>query len=105
MTVPVFQVLQLADECSYQNPASRASYCWMIPIQRFVLFAFAAGRGLAEHVAPLPAFIQIIKGEATLTVGDELVAGKPGTWIQMAAGTPHSIRAESAVVMLLTLLK
>jgi hypothetical protein len=33
------------------------------------------------------------------------VAGKPGTWLQMAAKTPHSIKAQTPVVMLLTLLK
>ena len=72
---------------------------------KVVLFAFAAGSGLTEHIAPLPAIIQIINGEAALTVGDESVAGKAGTWIHMAAKTPHSIEAESPVVMLLTLLK
>lgn len=46
---------------------------------------------------------QIIKGEAEITVGKESVAGKPGTWIQMAARTPHSIKAESPVVMVLTM--
>lgn len=56
-------------------------------------------------LAPLPSIIQIIKGEATLTVGNESIAGKPGTWIQMAARAPHRIKAESPVVMLLTLLK
>jgi len=60
---------------------------------------------LTEHVAPLPVIIQIIKGEAVLTVGNKSVVGKPGTWIQMAAKTPHSIIAETPVVMLLTLLK
>jgi len=40
-----------------------------------------------------------------MTVGNESVAGKPGTWIQMAAKTPHSITAQTPVVMLLTLLK
>jgi quercetin dioxygenase-like cupin family protein len=72
---------------------------------KVVLFAFAAGSGLTEHVAPFPAIIQIIKGEAALTVGNESVAGKMGTWIQMAAKTPHSIKAESPVLLLLTLLK
>ena len=47
----------------------------------------------------------MIKGEAALTIDEESVAGKPGTWIQMAAKTPHSIKAETQVVMLLTLLK
>ena len=72
---------------------------------KVVLFAFAAGDGLAEHVAPLPAIIQIINGEASLTVGEETVVGKPGTLIQMAAKTPHSIKAQTPVVMSLTLLK
>ncbi len=49
--------------------------------------------------------IQIIKGEAELTVDQESVAGKPGTWVQMPAKTPHSIRANTPVVMLLTLVK
>ena len=38
-------------------------------------------------------------------VVDEVVDGKPGTWIQMVAKTPHSINAETPVVMLLTLVK
>lgn len=70
-----------------------------------ILFAFATGAGLAEHVAPFDAVIQIISGSVMLTVGDETVEGKPGTWIQMVAKTPHSIKAESPSVMLLTLLK
>lgn len=41
-------------------------------------FKSAAGDGLAEHVAPLPAIIQIVKGEASLTVGEQTVVGKPG---------------------------
>jgi quercetin dioxygenase-like cupin family protein/integrase len=72
---------------------------------KIVLFAFAAGDGLAEHVAPLPAIMQIIKCEASLTVGEETVVGKPGTWIHMAAKTPHSVKAQTPVVMSLTLLK
>ncbi|MEX1028142.1 MAG: hypothetical protein WD049_09085 [Candidatus Paceibacterota bacterium] len=39
------------------------------------------------------------------SVGDGSVAGKQGTWIPMARTTPHSIKAETPVTMLLTLLK
>lgn len=100
-----FQIRQLADEI--QPPESGKQNAVVIDDEntKVVLFAFAAGDGLKEHVAPLPAIIQIIKGEAELTVGDEEVAGKPGTWIQMAAKTPHSIKAQTPLVMLLTLLK
>lgn len=43
---------------------------------KVVLLTFAAGAGLAEHVAPLPVIIQVIKGEAELNVGEVAVAGK-----------------------------
>jgi len=100
-----FQIRQLADEL----PAPESGKQNVVLVDddqvKVVLFAFAAGDGLKEHVAPLPAIIQIIAGEAELTVGKEEVAGKPGTWIQMAIKTPHSIKATTPVVMLLTLLK
>ncbi len=101
----VFQIRQLADEL--QPPTSGKQNIVLLDDAntKVVLFAFAAGSGLSEHVATFPAIIQIIKGEAALTVGEESIEGKPGTWIQMAPKTPHSIKAESPVVMLLTLLK
>ena len=71
----------------------------------FDLFGFATGEELSEHTASMPAIIQIIKGEASLTIGNEAISGQPGTWIHMAAKTPHSVKAESPAVMLLTLLK
>ena len=72
---------------------------------KVVLFGFAAGEELSEHTASMPAILQIIKGDASMTIGNEVVSGQPGTWIHMAAKTPHSVKAESPVVMLLTLLK
>lgn len=105
MTTDRFQVRQLADELSPPETGKESVVVADNENAKIVLFAFAAGDGLAEHVAPLPAIIQIIKGEASLTVGEEAVAGKPGTWIQMAAKTPHSIKATTPLVMLLTLLK
>ena len=105
MTPSQFQIRQLADEL--QPPDSGKQSVTLIDDAhaKVVLFAFASVHGLNEHVAPFPAIIQIIKGEAELTVGNESVAGKSGTWIQMAAKTPHSIKAKTPVVMLLTLLK
>ena len=100
-----FQIRQLADEIQPPESGKQSTVLTDDDNTKVVLFAFAAGDGLKEHVAPLPAIIQIINGEAELTVGEETVAGKPGTWIQMAAKTPHSIKATTPLVMLLTLLK
>lgn len=105
MTDHGFQIRQLMDELQPPESGKQSFVVLDDTKTKVVLLAFAAGSGLTEHVAPLPAIIQIIKGEAALTVGSESVAGKMGTWIHMAAKTPHSIEAETPVLMLLTLLK
>ena len=100
-----YQIRQLVDEIQPPVTGKQSVVLLDDANTKVVLFAFATGSGLTEHVAPLPAIIQVISGEASLTVADESVDGKPGTWIHMAAKTPHSIKAKSAVVMLLTLVK
>lgn len=105
MNHPNYVIKQLADKLTFPESGKQNVVLLDDAKTKVILFTFAAGGGLAEHVAPFDATIQIISGTATLTVGNESVAGKPGTWIQMAAKTPHSIKAESPVVMLLTLVK
>jgi quercetin dioxygenase-like cupin family protein len=72
---------------------------------RVVLFSFAAGQQLSDHTAPMPVTLEIVEGEADITLGDESVQGKPGTWIHMPGNTPHSVTARTPLTMLLTLLK
>lgn len=105
LTEPTFCIRQLAEEIDPPESGKQSVVLFNDTKAKVVLFAFATGSGLAEHVAPFPAMIQIVRGEAALTIGDETVAAKPGTWLWMAAKTPHSIDAKSPVVMLLTLWK
>lgn len=100
-----YLVKQLADEIATPESGKQSIVLIDNSKTKVILFAFAADAGLAEHVAPFDATIQIVSGMATLTVADEVVDGKPGTWIQMVAKTPHSIKVETPVVMLLTLVK
>ncbi len=100
-----YLVKQLAEELATPESGKQSLILVDNSKTKLILFAFAAGAGLAEHVAPFDATIQIVTGIATLTVAGEAVDGKPGTWIQMVAKTPHSIKASTAVVMLLTLFK
>ncbi len=105
MNQPEYLIKQLTDELALPETGKQSVVLNDSSKTKSILFTFAAGGGLAEHVAPFDATIQIISGTAALTVGEELVVGKPGTWIQMVAKTPHSIKAETPVVMLLTLVK
>ena len=72
---------------------------------KVVLFGFGQGEELSEHTASMPAVLQFIQGEAGLTLDDDTVRAKPGTWVHMPKGMRHSIQAKTPVVMLLLLLK
>jgi quercetin dioxygenase-like cupin family protein len=72
---------------------------------KVVLFGFAAGEELSEHTASMPAVLHFLQGEARLTLGDDAVEARPGTWSHMPKGMRHSIQARTPVIMLLLLLK
>jgi len=70
-----------------------------------VLFGFAQGEELSEHTASMPAVLHFLQGEALLTLGDDTLEAKPGTWVHMPTSQRHSIQAKTPVVMLLLLMK
>ena len=70
-----------------------------------VLFGFAPGQELSEHTASQPALLYFIEGEATLTLGEDVLEAGPGTWARMAPRLAHRIQARTKLVMLLILLK
>lgn len=70
-----------------------------------VIFGFGAGQELSEHTATKPAMLFFVRGEATVGLGDEAQEARAGTWVHMAAGLKHSIRAKTPTVLLLILLK
>ena len=70
-----------------------------------VLFGFIAGQELSEHTASAPAIMHFLEGEVTVTLNDESVTAKPGTWIHMPPQMRHSLRAKTPSKMLLLLLK
>ena len=72
---------------------------------KVVLFGFAAGQELSEHTAATPAILHVLRGEADVTLGADRVDAGPGTLVHMPAHLPHSIRAKTATIMLLALLK
>lgn len=105
MTTPAYQIRQLVDELTPPDSGKQNIVLSDNEKSKVILFTFAAGSGLPEHAAPMHAIIQIVHGEADLTVGDQAVKGQVGTWIQMSPGTLHSIQAVTPLWMLLTLLK
>ena len=67
------------------------------------LFGFAAGQELTAHTSPHNALIEVLEGELELTLGDEKIITKAGAWVRMAPNLTHALKANTRVVMLLTL--
>jgi quercetin dioxygenase-like cupin family protein len=72
---------------------------------KVVLFGFGQGEELSEHTASMPAVLHFLQGEVGLTLDDETLDAKAGSWVHMPKGMRHSVQAKTPVVMLLLLLK
>lgn len=70
-----------------------------------ILFGFAEGQELSEHTASKAAIIQIISGEAQISLGSDVTEAGPGYWAHMQAKLPHGIKAKSELFLLLLLYK
>ncbi len=69
------------------------------------IFAFDAGQGLSEHTAPFDAVVQILDGEAEITVGKNKVTAKIGDTVIMPANVPHALDANKRFKMQLVMIK
>lgn len=54
-----------------------------------VIFDFAQGEELSEHTASKPAVLHFLQGEALLTLSDDILKAKTGTWVHMPTGQRH----------------
>ncbi|MBI2363031.1 MAG: cupin domain-containing protein [Elusimicrobia bacterium] len=68
------------------------------------VFAFDAGEALDPHSAPFEALIQVLEGEAQVTLSGAPHALMAGDCLLMPANAPHAVHAAARFKMLLTLL-
>lgn len=69
------------------------------------VFAVAEGQGISEHAAPFDAVVQIIDGEALITIGGENHTVRKGQMIIMPADIPHALKGSPKFKMMLTMIK
>ncbi|MEE4357994.1 MAG: cupin domain-containing protein [Desulfococcaceae bacterium] len=69
------------------------------------LFAFDKDQGLSEHTAPFDALVQILDGEAEISISGKPFHLKQGEMIIMPAHEPHALKAVSHFKMLLTMIR
>jgi len=69
------------------------------------MFSFDAGQGLSEHTAPFDAFVQVVDGEAEVTINGEPQTVVAGQIIIMPANIPHELKAVKPFKMLLVMIR
>ena len=75
------------------------------PAGNITLFAFDEGQQLSEHTAPFDAVINILEGEARITIDRVKHKVVAGEMIIMPANIPHAVFATKKFKMMLTMIK
>ncbi len=69
------------------------------------LFAFDAGQELSEHTAPYDALLQVIDGQADITVSGVAARVRAGEMVILPANEPHAVSAPRRFKMILTMIR
>jgi quercetin dioxygenase-like cupin family protein len=72
---------------------------------KIIHFTLAAGQELSEHTASVPAVIQVLRGEGTVSLGGERHEARPGMLYYMPAELKHAVVADADLVFLLTMFR
>lgn len=72
---------------------------------KVTLFAFDAGEGLSEHTSPFNALVEIVEGEAEITISGQPHRVTAGELILMPAQQPHALTAVKRFKMVLTMIR
>jgi quercetin dioxygenase-like cupin family protein len=69
------------------------------------LFAFSKGEGLSEHTAPFDALVNVVEGEADISIAYDRFHVHQGEIIKLPANVPHAVTASSDFKMVLTMIR
>ena len=104
-TAPQAQVLPLAEMAAYQDGAVVSRQITKAEAGNVTLFAFDAGQELSEHTAPFDALVQVLEGQAEITIAGQSFRVGTGEAIILPAGQPHAVKASGRFKMLLTMIR
>lgn len=97
--------LTLSDLVAYNEGAVVSKTLIDKKVGTVTIFSFGAGQGLSEHTVPYDAFVQIVDGEAEVTINGEPHTVSAGQMIIMPANIPHELKAVKPFKMLLVMIR
>jgi quercetin dioxygenase-like cupin family protein len=99
------QAIKLAAMVEYQEGSIVSRTIIDKKVGTITLFAFAKGQGLSEHTTPYDAFVNILDGEAEITISGKVINAVEGDMVIMPANKPHALRAVKRFKMLLAMIR
>jgi len=101
----VAKVLSFGDLVSYQSGSVVSRVILKQKGGNVTVFAFDAGQELSEHTAPFDAVVNVLEGEAEVTISGTPLRATAGESIIMPANQPHALKAISRFKMVLTMVR
>ena len=101
----VAKVSTLKDLVAYQKGAIVSRTLIDKPVGTVTLFAFDEYQGLSEHTAPYDALVQVLDGEAEVTIEGKPIRLVDGEMTIMPANKTHALKALKNFKMLLTMIR
>ncbi len=105
VSVLMSRALGLADLVDYQDGAVVSKTIIKKKTGTVTVFAFAKGEGLSTHSAPFDALVQILDGDARITIAGRPLKVKKGEMVIMPANKPHALKALKPFKMMLVMVK
>jgi quercetin dioxygenase-like cupin family protein len=99
------QVTKLTDMIDYQQGSVVSREIMKAKTGTVTLFAFDEGQGLSEHTTPFDALVQVLDGQAEITISGRLFRISQGEMIIMPANQPHTLHARRKFKMLLVMIR
>lgn len=103
--IPRGKAFNLASQIGYADGSVVSKTLVKREIGNITLFAFDQGQGLSEHTAPFDAVVQILDGEAEITIGGRPQTVRSGEMLIMPANIAHALQAKVPFKMLLVMIR
>ncbi|MCR8968279.1 cupin domain-containing protein [Streptococcus zalophi] len=103
--IEMSQVLDLKNEVPIEEEQMLSKTLVQRKDLGMTLFSLDKGQEIGRHSSPGDAMVNILSGEALITIGEENFSVSAGETIIMPANIPHSLFAKEAFQMLLIVVK
>ena len=103
--LPAAEIARVAELVNYQPGAVVSRTLLKRPAGTVTVFAFDEGQGLSEHTSPFDALVQVLEGQAEITIAGKPLSSGPGECVLLPANQPHAVKAATPFKMLLTMIR